>query len=126
MSVVLDAGALVAVERGHGRLAALLKRESLAGRPPLTHGGIIGQVWRSGTGRQASLARVVEVIDVRPLDEPLGRRSGELLGRAGRTDVIDAAVVLLARDGDRIYTSDPSDLRVLAEAAERQVDLVQV
>ncbi len=33
------------------------------------------------------------------LDEELGRRAGVLLGRAGSSDVVDAAVVLLARDG---------------------------
>jgi hypothetical protein len=60
------------------------------------------------------------------LDEQLGRRSGALLARTGTSDVIDAALVLLAEDTDHIATSDLSDLRVLAEAAARHVELIPV
>jgi hypothetical protein len=66
------------------------------------------------------------MFDVVPLDKFLGRRAGVLLGRAGTSDVIDAAVVLLASDGDRILTSDPDDLRHLAEASEIDADIVLV
>ena len=45
----------------------------------------------------------------RPLDESLGRAAGALLGATKQSDVIDAALVLLAHDGDRIVTSDPDD-----------------
>ena len=126
MKLVLDAGALVAVERGHSKLVALIKRERLAGRPPRTHGGVIGQVWRGGTGRQAVLARALASVDVVPLDNELGKRAGVLLGQAGTKDVIDAAVVLLAVDNDRIFTSDPDDLRPLAVAAGTHVEIIPV
>ena len=46
---VLDAGAFVAVEHGSRDVAALVKRERLAGRPPVTSGGVITQVWRGGS-----------------------------------------------------------------------------
>jgi hypothetical protein len=123
---LLDAGALLAVERGDREVAALLKRELLAGRVPLTHGGVVAQVWRGGSGRQAQLARLLPGIDVAPLDEALGRRAGVLLGRARAHDAVDAAVVALAADGDVILTSDPKDLRGLAEAAAVHVDIVQI
>ncbi len=126
MSLVLDAGALVAVERGDRDTLALLKAELLAGRAPLTHGGVVGQVWRGGAGRQANLARLLPALEIVPLDDALGRRAGVLLGRARTEDVVDAAVVLLAVDGDLILTSDPRDLRALAHAAEVHVDLVAV
>lgn len=42
----------------------------------------------------------------------------------GRSDAIDAAVVCLARDGDDILTSDPDDLRDLAQAADLHVELI--
>jgi hypothetical protein len=38
--------------------------------------------------------------------------------------VIDAALVLLAEDGDRIITSDPEDIAPLARAADLDVELV--
>ncbi len=61
-----------------------------------------------------------------PLDDSLGRRAGVLLGRARRDDVIDAAVVLLAGDGDWVLTSDPDDLHALAAAAGTHLELVAV
>jgi len=126
MRLVLDAGALVAVERGDRDVAALLKRELLAGRAPLTHGGVVAQVWRGGSGRQARLARLLPGVDVVPLDDALGRRAGVLLGRARGTDAIDAAVVAIAGDGDIVLTSDPDDLRRLAEVAAVHIDIVHV
>ena len=125
MSLVLDAGALLAVERGDRDLMALLKREWLAGRAPRTHGGVVGQVWRSG-GRQATLAVALAAVDVLPLDDDLGRKAGTLLGRARMSDVIDAALVLVAVDGDQLMTSDEDDLAVLAETAGLHVDVVPV
>jgi hypothetical protein len=126
VTIVLDAGAFVAIERGERDTIALLKQELLSERVPRTHGGVVGQVWRGGTGRQARLAHFLPALDVVPLDEQLGRRAGALLARAKTADVIDAAVVLIASDGDWVLTSDPGDLRVLANAAELHVDLILV
>ena len=126
MSIVLDAGALVAVERGDRDMVALIKRERREGRAPLSHGGVIGQVWRGGSGRQANLARLLPGVDVHALDDEMGRQAGVLLGVAGRADVIDAAVVLLAHDGDEIFTSDPEDLRDFATMAGRHVELIPI
>lgn len=126
MSLVLDAGALLAVERADRDTIALLKRELLAGRIPVTHGGVVGQVWRGGSRRQANLARLLPALTIVALDDARGRRAGVLLGRARRTDVIDAAVVLLSVDGDMILTSDVRDLAPLAAAAGLHVDLVPV
>ena len=87
---------------------------------------MVAQVWRGGTGRQAPLARLLAGTDVAPVDDRLGRRAGMLLARSGQSDAIDATVVCLAADGDDILTSDPGDLRALAEAAEIHVELVPV
>jgi predicted nucleic acid-binding protein len=125
VSLVLDAGALLAVERGDRNVIALLKRERQAGRAPRSHGGVVAQAWRGGA-RQAQLARLLRAIEVVPLDVRLGQRAGELLGRARARDAIDAAVVLLAEDDDQILTSDPGDLASLAEAAGLNVEIVRV
>jgi hypothetical protein len=124
--LVLDAGAFLAVEHGDRDVVALVKRERLAGRPPVTSGGVVAQVWRGGRGRQAELARLLAGVQVAAIDGSLGRRAGMLLARSGQSDAIDAAVVCLAADGDDILTSDPGDLRALAEAAEIHVDLIPV
>lgn len=124
MTMVLDAGALIAAEGADRRITTLLKKELLAGRAARTHGGVVGQVWRGGHGRQAGLARLLAGVDVVPLDDQLGRRAGALLGRSGTADVIDAAIVMLADDGDEILTTDPDDLRALAVAAGCAIDIV--
>lgn len=124
--LVLDAGAFVAVERGDRDVVSLVKRERLAGRPPVTSGGVVAQVWRGGRGRQAELARLLAGVHVAAVDDQVGRRAGMLLARSGQSDAIDATVVCLAADGDDILTSDPGDLRALAEAAEIHVELIPV
>jgi len=124
VTLVLDAGGFRAVERGDRDVVALVKRERLAGRPPVTNGGVVAQVWRGGHGRQAGVARLLAGVDVAAVDDGLGRRAGMLLARSHQSDAIDAAVVCLASDGDDILTSDPSDLLALAEAAEIHVDLI--
>jgi hypothetical protein len=124
MKLVLDAGAFIAVERGDRLTMELIKADVRAGRAPVTHGGVIGQVWRGGAGKQARLALLMSAVAIAPLDEHLGRRAGMLLKQARTSDVIDAAVVLLAEDGDMILTSDPDDLEPLARAAGVHVDIV--
>lgn len=126
MRLILDAGALVAVERGDREVVALIKRELTAGRAPVTHSGVVGQVWRGGSGRQAPLARLLPGLEIVGIDEALGRRAGLLLGKARLSDVVDAALVVLAADGDSVLTSDVQDLRRLVEAADTHVDLVPV
>lgn len=124
MSLVLDSGALVALERNERRMWVRLKAAQLEGDLPRTHAGVVGQVWRGGA-RQARLSQALDGIDVRPLDEPLGRAAGQLLAAAGLEDVIDAAVVLLSNDGDEIVTDDRHDLERLAQASGRHVELIR-
>jgi hypothetical protein len=126
MRLVLDAGALVALERGDRASWRRFKKNLLARSNPVTHGGVVGQVWRGLGPREALLARALGAIEVRPLDGALGRAAGELLARAGSSDVVDAALVLLAEDGDAIATSDVADIERLAEVSGRDVAIVRV
>lgn len=126
MSLVLDSGALIALERNDRSMWRRLKSAQLSGKVPVSHGGVIGQVWRGEGPRQALLVKALGGIDVRPLDEILGRVAGELLAIAKRRDVIDSALVRLASDGDQIVTSDPDDLEPLARALGVHVEIVQV
>ena len=124
MTLVLDAGAFIALERNERSMWVRLKAAAIARELPLTHGAVVGQVWRGGP-RQARLARALQGVDVRPLDRVLGRAAGELLGRTSSSDVIDAAVVLLAADGDDIVTLDRRDFEALVRAAGRHVELIR-
>jgi hypothetical protein len=85
---------------------------------------VIAQVWRDRQGRQASLAQLLQAVDVRAVSPQDGRQAGVLLGVAGTSDPVDGTVVLLASPGDRILTSDPGDLTRLAEAAANRAIIV--
>lgn len=124
MTLVLDAGALLALEKNDRAMWRRFKSARLTGCPPVSHGGVAGQVWRGGGPRQALLAIALGGVDIRPLDDVLGRRAGSLFAQAETCDVIDAALVLLAEDGDEIVTSDPGDLAALAARADLHVDLI--
>lgn len=115
MTLLLDAGAFLAFERGDRRIEAAIRSERRADRSPRTHGGVVGQVFRSA--RQVPLVRLLKTVETIPLGIGLGRDAGRLLAASGTSDVIDAALIALAEDGDEIITSDPVDLRRLAVAA---------
>lgn len=123
MTLVLDSGALVALERNERQMWIRLKGALASGEVPITHAGVLGQVWRSGP-RQARLSMALGGIEVMALDEPLGRAAGRLLGAAGMSDVVDAALVLLTNDGDEIVTVDRSDIEALASTSGRHVELI--
>ena len=123
-ALVLDAGALVAVDRGDRPMIARLAVAQQHGLELRSNTMVVAQVWRDRQGRQASLARLLRAVDVRAISHEDGRQAGDLLGQAGTTDPVDATVVLLARPGDRILTSDPDDLTRLASAAGNSAVIV--
>lgn len=115
MKVVLDAGALVAIDKRDRRVGAMLELLQAQGVPLHTSVAAVAQVWRDGR-KQALLARVlagVKIVGLSPGDE---KSIGELLAKAGTSDVVDAHVALLLRNGDRLLTSDPKDLERLLTA----------
>jgi len=124
MRMVLDCGALISLERNDRAMWRRYKAAVQAREVPLTHGGVVGQAWRGGGPRQALLARALAGVDVHALDDRLGRASGALLAASGHRDVVDAGLVLLASDGDRIITSDPDDIEPLAAASGLHVELI--
>jgi len=120
VSVTFDAGALIALDRGDSRMLALL--QLLARRAGTIHvpAGVAGQAWRGGA-RQAMLARLFSSpeVEVPSLDLAMAQACGELCAATGTSDVIDASVVLVAREHhDTIVTSDVDDLRRLDPSAK--------
>jgi predicted nucleic acid-binding protein len=111
--LTLDAGALIAVQRGDEHVRAILKRAVQKHLEIAVPVDVVAQVWRDGR-RQSRLARLLSAdqVAVVGLDEGAARLSGVLLGRADRSDVIHASVVVCARErGHTVVTSDADDLR---------------
>ena len=71
--MLVDAG-LSAVGHGDRYVVVLVKREQLAGRMPVTSGGVVARAWRGGRDWQAPLARLLPGTDVAAMDDVLGRR----------------------------------------------------
>jgi hypothetical protein len=118
--IVLDTGALIALEHGDKRMIALLHRALAQGRAFRVPSGVVGEAWRNGRV-QVTLARFFrsEEVEIVPLDDQLARSCGELCGAARASDVIDASVVIVARERqDLIVTSDPGEIRRLDAAAQ--------
>jgi rRNA-processing protein FCF1 len=115
VAVVLDAGALIALERGDARIRALC-REALRTKARLViPAGVVGQVIRDRS-RQVALGALLKgpTTEVPALDQLVAEAAGVLCGKAGTSDVIDASVVLTAlRERAVVVTSDPDDLRRL-------------
>jgi len=86
-SVVLDAGALIAFERGDERMRALCREALRTGTRLVIPAGVLGQVMRD-RGRQVPLSGATT--EVPPLDRILAAAAGVLCGRSGTADVIDA------------------------------------
>jgi predicted nucleic acid-binding protein len=119
---VLDAGAFIAVENNDRLMMARLREAQRQSWPLRTSAIVIAQVWRGA--RQANLARLLQSVDVLPVDEPTARAAGTLLAKTGTVDPVDAALVLVAQSGDHILTSDPADISVLVTACGRRVAVV--
>ena len=125
MTVVLDAGALIAIDRRDRTVGAMLRvaqQEQLAIR---SSAGVVAQVWRDGS-RQANLARVLSGVDVAPLDLAAAKHIGPLLGATDTSDAIDGHIAHLAEPGDRLLTSDPQDMRRLLGDRAGHVTVVTV
>jgi hypothetical protein len=115
VKAVLDAGALVAVDRRDRMIGAQLRVLQQQGTPIRVSAAVVGQVWRDGR-KQANLARVLTGVGIEALAKDDGRRIGELLALAAAADVVDAHVALMAANADLILTSDPGDIRQLLQA----------
>ena len=115
MRAVLDAGALVAVDRRDRLIGAQLRVLQRQGTPVRVSAAVVGQVWRDGR-RQANLARVLAGVGIEALGTDDGKRIGELLAEARSTDVVDGHVALLTAPADLVLTSDPGDIRALLQA----------
>lgn len=123
MGVVLDAGALVAIDRGDREANRVLHRTRSRG--VRTSSAVVAQVWREGA-KQARLALALRGIEVVALDKAVDRRIGELLRESVTSDVVDGHVALLANTGDYVFTSDVGDIGRLLDVRGVRAEVLRV
>jgi hypothetical protein len=115
---VLDSGVLINAE-SRGKVAWSLKRRARGSRALIVTTPVLTQVWRNGP-RQAALCRFLKGCVLDSPSESVAKRAGELLGRTGTSDAVDALVVATAIEmkAAMIFTSDPDDLEALLDVSE--------
>jgi hypothetical protein len=125
VKLILDAGALIGIDRNGRRGAGLIELGRRTDAELVTTTPIVAQAWRDGT-RQARLSRALPMIDVRHVHLDVGWQAGELLALSGTADVVDALLALTAMPGDEVLTSGPADLDVLLGARRTRAIIVQM
>ncbi len=119
--VVLDAGALIAIDRRSEEIQTLLKTVRRSNLLVAVPANVITQAWRDGA-RQALLAKFLAEPWVRvvAVDEQLAKAAGTLLAKSGHSDAVDASVVATAVKLGlrRIVTSDPGDIAAIGPDLE--------
>lgn len=129
-ALVLDAGALIALDRNDRAVWAMLRVGNERGDIIYVPAGAIAQAWRDGR-RQALLARALRHCDEVALDGHLARAAGLLCGQLGTAAIVDASIAVTAagasHQGDvALLTSDGGDLRRMLDHLGADVRIIPV
>lgn len=125
MSIVYDAGALIAAERSERAVWADHRARLEVGLVPATTAPVVAQVSRSG--RQVQLRRFLRGCEIVPFGEDEAHDVGALAGRSGSDDVVDVHLVAVAhRRRVGILTCDENDLRRIADGSRPRVPMFRV
>jgi len=118
MTVVYDAGGLIAADRSDREVWADHRARLELGLIPLTTAPVVAQVSRSP--RQVQLHRFLRGCEVVAFSEADAHEVGALAGKARTNDIVDVHVVIAAaRHGYGVVTSDEKDLRPIVAALPR-------
>lgn len=127
--LVLDTGALIALERVHPVMTGILARLKDGRARIVISEAVVAQVWRGGSGRQARLSALLglrsEYCTFVPLGREAAKRIGRAIGASGHADVVDTHVATLAVDLQAgVVTSDRDDiLKIAPELHGRILDV---
>lgn len=114
--LTLDAGGLIALDRGDRKLLSLLARARENGDRITIPATALAQALRS-PARQVRIVRLCRqpATDLVALDGPEASAVGLLLAESRTADIVDAHVVICARRAQQaVLTSDPDDIARLA------------
>ncbi len=136
MTIVLDAGAIIACERNDPVLTAVIASARKRRSSIVVPASVVAQTWL-GPSTHPLAAKFVGSIDMFPaLDVGAARRIGALLHRSKTADIVDGNVAEIAvgMRPSMVVTSDRSDLdriftsanvsHALFGAREQQADII--
>lgn len=112
--VVLDTGALIALERGQQGIRKIHRLAVECGYQLVAPTPVIAEWWRGGR-REKERAKILRTLFLEPPDGHVARLAGAAIGIVGAS-IVDALVMASASlRGDVVYTSDVDDLERLRE-----------
>lgn len=128
MTLVLDSGGLSALSSQRARLRELRRRGLWPAEVPSV---VLTESLTGDHRRDFAVNRLLKACRVRPVDELHAREAARLRGgtdRPGSISAVDAVVAAFASAGANavVLTSDPADLRALAEQADSPFSVVSV
>ena len=113
MTVVYDAGVLMAADRNDRKVWADHRARLELGVVPVTTAPVVAQVSRSP--RQVQLRRLLRGCEIVGFPAEQAHEVGALLGKAKLSDAVDAHIVVTAAGrGSIVLTSDPNDVERLS------------
>lgn len=126
MTLLLDSGALSSLA---GDRAKLLELEERGHWPALVPSVVLTEALTGDHRRDFSANRLLQACRVREVQGLVARQAGRLrtaTGRAGTITAVDAIVIAMAATEQEpvVLTSDPHDLRALAEHADAPVRVI--
>jgi rRNA-processing protein FCF1 len=129
-TLVLDAGALIALARGDIRVRAALAAALVRDYEVVVPTPVVAQVHRGGRDHARTDRVLGDVDDFLPTRMQTARQAGELLARAGMSDAVDAIVAAeaLSAAPTMVLTGDAQDLARLVEAGQdpSSVEIVRI
>jgi hypothetical protein len=114
-SLILDAGALIALSRGDRTVRKVLEAAQEMDADVVVPSVVVTRTIRGGPG-DAAVYRLLQAVWVSYVGKRLAIAAGKLLGGAQMSDAVDALVVAEAiRSGPSVLlTGDPGDMAHLA------------
>ena len=123
IGATFDSGALVALERRDISMVIKLRVLHQAGVPITIPANAVVEWWRKGRGQPTILG----LGTVEPLNEVVAKAAGEALAKVRGSTAIDATVMAsAAQRGDRVFTSDPTDMQRLQRHFRAVLDVIPV
>ncbi len=111
--LTLDAGALIAYERGDERIREILAVAYARGLVPTIPAIALAEVWR-GDAKDARVARLLKGCSIETVDERVAREAGRLRRSTPGAGTIDACIAVgVNKRRDAVATSDADDMRRL-------------
>jgi predicted nucleic acid-binding protein len=111
--LTLDAGALIAYERGDERIREILAVAYARGLVPTIPAIALAEIWR-GDAKDARVARLLKACSIETVDERVAREAGRLRRATSGSGTIDACIAVgVNKRRDAIATSDAEDMRRL-------------